>query len=103
MHVVFAVLIAAAAAVIPTPAPMPSLPPVPKVAPGLNPPPAQVPSGSLVGITQQPFVGITLDNALGMALTGNPDVIVAQANQRIAQYRIVAAQGAYDIHFSVEP
>jgi HAE1 family hydrophobic/amphiphilic exporter-1 len=54
-------------------------------------------------VTQQPFVGITLDNAIGMALSHNTDLAVAQANRRIAGYQILAARGAYDVQFSVEP
>jgi HAE1 family hydrophobic/amphiphilic exporter-1 len=56
-----------------------------------------------VGITQTPFVGITLENAVGMALSRNPDLAVAQANRRIALYQIQAARGAYDIQLSVQP
>ncbi len=57
----------------------------------------------MVGVTQQPFVGITIDNAIGMALSRNADLAVAQANRRIAQYQIESARGAYDVRFSVEP
>jgi HAE1 family hydrophobic/amphiphilic exporter-1 len=56
-----------------------------------------------VGVTQQPFVGITLDNAIGMALARNPDLALAQANRRIALYQIQAAKGAYDVQFSIQP
>ena len=37
------------------------------------------------------------------ALAKDPDLAVAQTNQRIAGYQIVAAQGAYDIRFHVQP
>lgn len=98
----FSLVLAAASAAVPTPVPQPALPKVPAVAagyaaPALSPPPAAI------GVTQQPFVGITLQNAIGMALARNPDLRIAQANRRIAQYQIQAAKGAYDVNFSVEP
>jgi HAE1 family hydrophobic/amphiphilic exporter-1 len=77
--------------------------PVPAVAPGYSAPRITTPSGDLVGVAQQPFVGITLNDAIGMALMRNPDLAIAQANRRIAQYQIVAAQGAYDLRFNIEP
>lgn len=96
-------VLAAATAAVPTPAPSPQLPTVPNVAPGYAAPAVSPPPPSIVGVTQQPFVGITLDNAIGMALSKNPDLALAQTNLRIAQYQIAAAKGAYDINFQVEP
>jgi HAE1 family hydrophobic/amphiphilic exporter-1 len=93
----------AAAAAVPSPAPSPQLPAVPAVAPGYAAPQVSPPPPSVVGVTQQPFVGITLENAIGMALSRNPDLAVAQANRRIAYYQIQAAKGAYDVRFSIEP
>jgi outer membrane protein TolC len=97
----FAILLAAAT--VPSPAPSPQLPAVPTVAPGYAAPNLSAPAPGVVGVTQQPFVGITLDNAIGMALEKNPDLAVAQANRRIAAYQIEAAKGAYDVQFSVQP
>lgn len=102
MNLLASVLLAAAAAV-PSPAPSPQLPAVPAVAPGYAAPQVSPPPPSVVGVTQQPFVGITLENAIGMALSRNPDLAVAQANRRIAYYQIQAAKGAYDVRFSIEP
>jgi outer membrane protein len=99
---VLAILLLAAAAV-PTPAPVPVLPKIPAVAPGYSAPPVPVASPNVIGVTQQAFVGITLPNAVGMALAKNPDLEVVQANRRIAHYQIEAAQGAYDIRLSVQP
>lgn len=96
-------LILAAVATVPSPAPNPQLPTVPAVAPGYAAPNASPPPPGIVGVTQQPFVGITLDNAIGMALGQNPNLSIAQANRHIAQYQIEASQGAYDIRFAVEP
>ncbi len=97
------VLLAAATATVPSPAPKPQLPVVPNVAPGYAAPKVSPPPPSVVGVTQQPFVGITLENAIGMALSRNPDLAIAQANRHIAQYQVEAAKGAYDINFDVEP
>src|SRR5271155_575604 len=79
------------------------LPAVPNVAPGYagpaNPP---LPSGELVGVNQ-PFVGIGLQDAITMALQRNTDLAVAESNNRIANYEIVAAKGAYDVQFQLVP
>jgi outer membrane protein TolC len=100
---VLALLLAAATAPLPSPAPQPKLPPVPNVAPGYAAPKFSPPPPTLIGVTQQPFVGLTLGNAIGMALARNPDLAVAQANRHVAQYQIEAAKGAYDINFTIEP
>ncbi|HZT12914.1 MAG TPA: TolC family protein [Candidatus Baltobacteraceae bacterium] len=100
---VLATIALAAQAAVPSPAPSPQLPAVPAVAPGYAAPAVSPPPPSIVGITQTPFVGITLENAVGMALSRNPDLAVAQANRRIAEYQIQAARGAYDVRFSVQP
>jgi outer membrane protein TolC len=97
----FALLLAAAT--IPSPAPSPQLPVVPAVAPGYAAPNVSPAPPGVVGVAQQPFVGIKLDDAIGMALAKNPDLAVAQANRRIASYQIEAAKGAYDVQFSVQP
>lgn len=81
----------------------PVLPAVPDVAGGYSAPNAPLPNGDLVGINQQPFVGIKLDDAIGMALTKNTDLAISQSNQRIANYQIVAAKGAFDVNFELQP
>ncbi|GAC1402662.1 MAG: hypothetical protein NVSMB64_02850 [Candidatus Velthaea sp.] len=87
------------------PPPVPfTLPAVPDVAGGYAAPPnATLPSGDLVGVRQQPFVGIALNDAIGMALQRNTDLAIAQSNQRISNYQIVAARGAYDVRFQLQP
>ncbi|HEY4440944.1 MAG TPA: TolC family protein, partial [Candidatus Elarobacter sp.] len=86
------------------PPPIPAvLPPVPSVAPGFNAPREPVPNGDLVGVQQQPFVGLALQDAIGMALQRNTDLAIAQSNRRIANYQIIAAQGAYDVRFQLVP
>ncbi len=106
----FAVIPLAAAAAQPTPAPVPSplpspiLPAVPDVAPGYTGPgPTTAPNGDLVGVTAAPFVGIKLDDAIAMALQRNTDLAVSVSNERIANYQIVAAKGAYDVRFQLQP
>jgi HAE1 family hydrophobic/amphiphilic exporter-1 len=82
----------------------PVLPVVPNVAPGyVAPANAPVPSGDLVGVQNEPFVGIQLDDAIAMALGRNTDLAISQSNQRIANYRIIAARGAYDVKFQLSP
>lgn len=89
-----------------TASPAPSglvVPPVPLIEPGYRAPAASVPSGDIVGVAQAPFVGISLQDVVGMALAKNTDLIVSQTNRRVAGYQIVAAQGAYDLRFQVVP
>ncbi|MFN2449542.1 MAG: TolC family protein [Candidatus Baltobacteraceae bacterium] len=96
-------ILAASIAAVPSPAPKPQLPAVPAVAPGYAAPKISQPPPQVIGVTQQPFVGITLENAIGMALARNPDLAIAQANRRISAYQIQAARGAYDVNLSVLP
>ncbi|MBV8369122.1 MAG: TolC family protein [Candidatus Eremiobacteraeota bacterium] len=79
------------------------LPAVPSVAPGFSAPVSAVPNGDLVGVQQQPFVGLALQDAIAMALQRNTDLALAQSNRRIANYQIVAAEGAYDVRFQLVP
>lgn len=89
---------------LPPPPVPPVLPPVPNVAPGYSAPAnGPLPTGDLVGVNAEPFVGIALDDAIGMALGRNTDLAVAQSNQRIANYQIIAAKGAYDVKFQLAP
>ncbi len=86
------------------PPPQPAvLPPVPVIAPGYTAPSQVVPSGELVGVNQAPFVGLALDDAIAMALSRNTDLALQQSNERIAGYQIVAAKGAYDVRFQLQP
>ncbi len=82
---------------------VPPLPPVPNVAPGYAAPTASPNPPHVVGVTEQPFVGITLQNAIGMALMKNPNLAVSSADARIAAYRIQEARGAFDVRFNVAP
>jgi HAE1 family hydrophobic/amphiphilic exporter-1 len=89
---------------LPPPPITPVLPAVPTVAPGYAAPAnAPLPTGDLVGVTQEPFVGIALQDAITMALQRNTDLAVSESNNRIANYEIVAAQGAYDVQFMLQP
>jgi HAE1 family hydrophobic/amphiphilic exporter-1 len=79
------------------------LPVVPVIAPGFSSPVNVLPNGELVGVQQQPFVGLALRDAIAMALQRNTDLAIAQSNRRIANYQIVAAEGAYDVRFQLVP
>lgn len=86
------------------PPPVPAvLPAVPNIEQGFTAPVSATPNADLVGVQQQPFVGLTLQNAIAMALQRNTDLAVAQSNRAIANYQIVAAQGAYDVRFQLVP
>jgi HAE1 family hydrophobic/amphiphilic exporter-1 len=88
---------------LPPPPIPPVLPPVPNVAPGYSAPAnAPLPTGDLVGVNQ-PFVGINLQDAITMALQRNTDLAISESNNRIANYQIVAAKGAYDVQFELQP
>ncbi len=78
------------------------LPAVPAIEPGFRTAPQSPPSGAIVG-DDGPFVGLSLDAAIGMALARNPDLAVSQAQRRIAAYAIVAAKGAYDLRLQIAP
>jgi len=78
------------------------LPAVPAVAPGFTGETSALPSGNIAG-AEGPFVGIALDDAVAMALARNTDLAVSQSNRRIAAFEIVAAKGAYDVNFQVQP
>ncbi|MBC5802435.1 MAG: hypothetical protein GIX03_05405, partial [Candidatus Eremiobacteraeota bacterium] len=77
------------------------LPPVPAL-PSITPQTEPLPSGGIAGVTG-PFVGISREAAIGMALLRNTDLAVAQSNRRIARYRVVAAEGVYDLQFQLRP
>ncbi|MGC1381543.1 MAG: TolC family protein [Candidatus Baltobacteraceae bacterium] len=90
-------------ATAPTPVPSAVLPIVPSVAPGYEAPKVAPTAATIVGVTQQPFVGIALADAIGMALLKNPNLAVSASNTRIAAYQIIQAKGAFDVNFKVEP
>ncbi len=77
------------------------LPPVPAISPTVNAP-KYLPSGDVVGVSG-PFVGLTLADAIGMALSRNTDLSISQSNRRISGYQIVAAEGAYDLQLMIQP
>jgi outer membrane protein TolC len=90
-------------AAVPSPPPSPVLPAVPSVAPGYRAPNAAPTSANIIGVTQQPFVGIALDDAIAMALLKNPNLAVSSSNVRIAGYEVIQSKGAFDVAFKVEP
>jgi outer membrane protein TolC len=90
-------------AMLPTPIPSASMAPVPSVAPGYRAPAAGPSSAAIVGVTQQPFVGISLQDAVAMALLQNPNLAISASNARIARYRIAEAKSAFDTQLQLEP
>jgi HAE1 family hydrophobic/amphiphilic exporter-1 len=78
------------------------LPPAPAIAPIVHIPENLLPSGDVVG-TSGPFVGVSLQDAIGMALARNTDLAVSQSNRRIAGWQLVAAEGAYDVQLMLVP
>jgi outer membrane protein len=78
------------------------LPPVPNVEPGFRADSQPLPSGDIAG-AGGPFVGLAIDDAVSMALARNTDLAVSQSNRRIAAFEVVAAKGAYDTTFQIQP
>lgn len=90
-------------AALPTEIPSPRMAIPPSVAPGYRAPDVEPSDPGIVGVTQNPFVGITLQDAVGMALLRNPDLAVSASNVRIAHYRVIEAKSNFDLHLQVEP
>jgi len=81
----------------------PTVPVVPSVAPGYRAPQVAPSAAQIVGVTQQPFVGISLQDAIAMALLKNPNLAVSASNVRIARYTVVEVKGAYDVQLALRP
>ncbi len=90
-------------ATLPTPVPSPILPAVPTVAPGYQAPEVAPSAAQIIGVTQQPFVGLMLQDAVGMALLKNPNLAVSASNVKVAHYQVVEAKGPFDLQLRVEP
>jgi len=90
-------------AILPTEIPSPRLAPVPSVAPGYRAPAVEPSASDVIGVTEQPFVQIGLQDAVAMALLRNHDLAVSASDVRIAHYRIVQAKANFDVHLQVEP
>lgn len=83
--------------------PEPVLPPVPAIGSQFQAVPAPLPSVTLVGSQDGPFIGVTLDNAIGMALSQNTDLAISESNHRIGRYQVVSDRGPFDVNFVLEP
>lgn len=90
-------------AVVPSATPSLLLPVVPSVAPGYAAPRVTPGAPSIVGVTAQPFVGISLQDAIAMALLRNPNLAVSASNFRVARYNVVQAKGAFDVALHLQP
>jgi len=89
--------------VVPTTPPSPIFPVVPTIAPGYQAPEVAPTGATIIGVTQQPFVGIALSDAVGMALLRNPNLAVSASNVKVARYQVTEAKGPFDLRFRVEP
>lgn len=78
-------------------------PPVPSVAPGYRAPAAEPSPPAIAGVLAQPFVGISLQDAVAMALARNPQLAVSASNARIARFNIVESKGAFDVQLHLQP
>jgi len=90
-------------ATLPTQIPSPNLPVIPSVAPGYRAPQAVPSAPQIVGVAQQPFVTISLQDAIAMSLLRNPNLAVSASDVRIARYAVVEVKGAYDVQLQVKP
>jgi HAE1 family hydrophobic/amphiphilic exporter-1 len=90
-------------AVVPSAMPSLLLPVVPTVAPGYAAPRVTPGAPAIVGVTAQPFVGISLQDAIAMALLRNPNLAVSASNVRVAHYNVVQAKGAFDLTLHLQP
>ncbi len=90
-------------AVLPTQLPSPQFPIVPTVAPGYRAPDVVPSAAQIVGVTQERFVGISLQDAIAMALLKNPNLAISASSVRVARYTIVADKGAYDVQLQLKP
>ncbi|MGB8909872.1 MAG: TolC family protein [Candidatus Cybelea sp.] len=90
-------------ATLPTGVPSAQFPIVPSVAPGYRAPQVAPTAAQIVGVTQRPFVGISLQDAIAMSLLKNPNLAVSASNVRVARYNIVALKGAYDVQLQLKP
>jgi outer membrane protein TolC len=74
----------------------------PAVAPGYRAPATQ-PSTEIVGVAEKPFVSITLQDAVTMALLQNPNLAISAANYKVARYVIAQTKGAFDVSLHLQP
>ncbi len=86
-----------------SPIPSAQVPALPQIDAGYRAPVTPLPVADVVGVTQQPFVGISAADAVAMALMRNTDLALSQSNRRVGGYEIVSAQGAYDVRFLLQP
>ena len=78
-------------------------PPVPNVAPGYRAPAAVPSAPAIAGVVAEPFVGISLQDAVAMALARNPQLAVSASNVRIARFNVVEAKGSFDVQLHLQP
>lgn len=77
--------------------------PVPTIAAGYRAPAAEPSAPAIVGVSAGPFVGISLQDAVEMALLKNPDLAVSASNVRVARYQIMQAKAPFDVQLQLGP
>jgi outer membrane protein TolC len=78
-------------------------PSVPNVAPGYTAPTSEPSAPAIAGVVERPFVGISLQDAIAMALVRNPQLAVSASNVRIARFNVVEARGPFDVQLHLQP
>lgn len=78
-------------------------PSVPNIAPGYRAPTAEPSPPAIAGVLAQPFVGISLQDAVAMALARDPQLAVSASNVRIARFNIVEAKAPFDVQLRLQP
>ncbi|MGB7923684.1 MAG: TolC family protein, partial [Pyrinomonadaceae bacterium] len=76
--------------------------PPPPVAPNFEAPSRPLPSAERVGVDLSDQMPITLNEAVGLALTNNNDIDGSRINVEIAEFNLEAARGVYDPILSSE-
>lgn len=76
---------------------------VPNVAPGYRAPAVEPSAPAIAGVLAQPFVSISLQEAIAMALARNPQLAVSASNVRIARFNVVGAKGPFDVQLRLQP
>ncbi|HEV3091137.1 MAG TPA: TolC family protein [Candidatus Cybelea sp.] len=76
---------------------------VPTVAAGYRAPAAEPSPPGLVGVTERPFVPISLQDAVAMSLLRNPNLAITAGNVRIARFNVVSAKSPFDVQLHLQP
>src|SRR5919197_2725475 len=84
---------------VPGPAPADTTLNVPQIAPGFRAEQGPFPTLERVGVDMGEQRGLSVREAIELALANNKDIEVARENVRAAEFDLKAARGVYDPHF----